>query len=49
MQHFIACMPGYSPACVVHVCDQLIVIVIVMALVEAAGSGPDRPVIPVEK
>ena len=45
MQYFIAYMPGYSPHGL-SMC--VIVIVIVMELAEAAGSGPDRPVIPVE-
>ena len=43
MQYFIAYMPGYASAWVDHVmcdrdCDR-----------HGAGSGPDRPVIPVEK
>ena len=38
MQCFIAYMPRYSSAWVGHVCDR-----------HGAGSGPDRPVIPVEK
>ena len=44
MQYFIACMPRYLQSLVVHVCDQLIMIIMVLA--EAAGFGLDRPVIP---
>ena len=44
MQYLIACMLGYS----LHGLATC-VIVIVMELTEAAGSGSDRPVIPVEK
>ena len=40
MQYFIAYMPRYSSAWVGHVCDHDR---------HRAGSGPDRPVIPVEK
>ena len=39
MQYFIAYMPRYSSAMVGHVCDRDC---------QGAGSGPDRPVIPVE-
>ena len=42
MQYFIAYMPGYSSAWVGHVCDR-------DCDCHGAGSGPDRPVIPVEK
>ena len=40
IQYFIAYMPGYSSTWVGHVCDRDR---------HGAGSGPDRPVIPVEK
>ena len=42
MQYFIAYMPRYSSAWVGHVCDH-------DCGCHGAGSGPDRPVIPVEK
>ena len=44
MQYFIAYMPRYSSAWVGHVCDHDH-----DRYRRGAGSGPDRPVIPVEK
>ena len=44
MQYFIAYMPGYSSAWVGQLCNRDC-----DRHGAGAGSGPDRPVIPVEK